>query len=112
VIAIHQPHRYSRVASLFAEFASCFNEADTIFIAPIYSAGEDPIPGVTAEEMVSRIKSGGHRDVRFLATPDALAPYIASIAEPGDFVILLGAGNITNWAAALPKELAALGKKA
>jgi UDP-N-acetylmuramate--alanine ligase len=112
VIAIHQPHRYTRVSSLFEEFASCFNEADTIFIAPIYSAGEDPIPGVTSEELVSRIKSAGHRDARFLATPDALAPYIASIAEPGDFVVMLGAGNITNWAAALPKELAALGKKA
>jgi UDP-N-acetylmuramate--alanine ligase len=112
VIAVHQPHRYTRVSSLFEEFASCFNEADTIFIAPIYSAGEDPIPGVTSEEMVSRIKSAGHRDARFLASPDALAPYIASIAEPGDFVVMLGAGNITNWAAALPKELAALGKKA
>jgi len=112
IVAIHQPHRYSRVNSLFEEFASCFNDADTIFIAPIYSAGEDPIEGVTAEELVSRIKSGGHRDVRFLATPDALAPYVASIVEPGDFVVLLGAGNITNWAVALPKELAALGKKA
>jgi UDP-N-acetylmuramate--alanine ligase len=113
IIAIHQPHRYSRVASLFAEFASCFNDADSVFIAPIYSAGEDPIEGVTAEEMVSRIKSGGHRDVRFLATPDALAPYVAAIAQPGDFVVLLGAGSITNWAASLPKELAALsGKKA
>jgi UDP-N-acetylmuramate--alanine ligase len=113
IVAIHQPHRYSRVSSLFEEFASCFNDADTIFIAPIYSAGEDPIAGVTSEELVSRIKSGGHRDVRFLATPDALAPYIASIAQPGDFVVLLGAGNITNWAAALPKELAAIsGKKA
>jgi UDP-N-acetylmuramate--alanine ligase len=112
IIAIHQPHRYTRVSSLFEEFASCFNEADTIFIAPIYSAGEDPIPGVTAEELVSRIKSGGHRDVRFLASPDALALNVAAIAEPGDFVVLLGAGNITNWAAALPKELAGLGKKA
>jgi UDP-N-acetylmuramate--alanine ligase len=113
IIAIHQPHRYSRVASLFEEFASCFNDADTIFVAPIYSAGEEPIAGVDSEQLVSRIKSGGHRDARFLATPDALAPYIAAIAQPGDYVVLLGAGNITNWAAALPKELVALsGKKA
>ncbi len=80
IIAIHQPHRYSRVASLFEEFACCFNDADTVFIAPIYSAGEDPIEGVTAEELVSRIKSGGHRDARFLATPDALARPIRAIA--------------------------------
>jgi UDP-N-acetylmuramate--alanine ligase len=108
IIAIHQPHRYSRVSSLFADFASCFNDADTIFIAPIYSAGEDPIDGVTAEELVSRIRSGGHRDARFLATPDALAAYVAAIAQPGDYVVLLGAGNITNWAASLPRELGAL----
>ena len=113
IVAIHQPHRYTRLSSLFEEFASCFNDADTIFIAPIYSAGEDAIEGVTSEELVSRIKSGGHRDARFLATPDALAANIAAIAQPGDFVVLLGAGNITNWAAALPKELAAReGKKA
>jgi UDP-N-acetylmuramate--alanine ligase len=63
--------------------------------------------------MVSRIKSGGHRDARFLASPDVLAPYVAAIAQPGDFVVMLGAGSITYWAAALPKELAALsGKKA
>jgi UDP-N-acetylmuramate--alanine ligase len=108
IIAVHQPHRYSRVASLFAEFASCFNDADTIFIAPIYSAGEDAIEGVTAEELVSRIKSGGHRDVRYLPSPDALAPLVAALAQPGDFVVLLGAGSITNWAQALPKELAQL----
>jgi UDP-N-acetylmuramate--alanine ligase len=108
IIAVHQPHRYSRVASLFEEFASCFNDADTILIAPIYSAGEDPIEGVTSEELVSKIKSGGHRDARFLAKPDALASLVASLAQPGDFVVLLGAGNITNWAAALPKELASL----
>jgi UDP-N-acetylmuramate--alanine ligase len=113
IIAVHQPHRYSRVHSLFEDFAACFNDADTIFIAPIYSAGEDPIDGVTAEELVSRIKSGGHRDARFLSSPDALPPFVASLAEPGDFVVLLGAGSITNWAAALPKELASLsGKKA
>ncbi|MCB1447582.1 MAG: UDP-N-acetylmuramate--L-alanine ligase, partial [Rhizobiaceae bacterium] len=112
IIAVHQPHRYSRVASLFEEFASCFNDADTIFIAPVYAAGEDPVEGVTSEELVSRIKSGGHRDARFLSTPDALPAYVAAIAQPGDYVVLLGAGNITNWAQALPKDLAALsGKK-
>ncbi|WLR91151.1 UDP-N-acetylmuramate--L-alanine ligase [Shinella zoogloeoides] len=108
IIAVHQPHRYSRVASLFEEFAGCFNDADTIMIAPVYAAGEDPIEGVSAEELVSRIKSGGHRDARFLASPEALAEIVAGIAKPGDFVVLLGAGSITYWAQALPGELAGI----
>jgi UDP-N-acetylmuramate--alanine ligase len=113
IIAIHQPHRYSRVASLFEEFASCFNDADTIFIAPIYSAGEDPIEGVTAEELVSKIKSGGHRDARFLASQDALAPLCGLARPTRRFHCTAGSRKYTNWAAALPKELASLsGKKA
>ena len=80
----------------------------TVLIAPVYGAGEDPIEGVSAEELVSRIKSGGHRDARFLPSPEALAPVVADIAKPGDFVVLLGAGSITYWAAALPKELAGI----
>jgi len=105
IIAVHQPHRYSRVASLFEDFAGCFNDADTIMIAPIYAAGEDPIEGVSAEELVSRIKSAGHRDARFVSGPADIAPIVAGLAKPGDFVVMLGAGNITSWAAALPEEL-------
>ena len=105
IIAVHQPHRYSRVASLFEDFAGCFNDADTIMIAPIYAAGEDPIEGVSAEELVSRIKSAGHRDARFVSGPADIAPVVAGLAKPGDFVVMLGAGNITSWAAALPEEL-------
>ncbi len=105
IIAVHQPHRYSRVASLFEDFAGCFNDADTIMIAPIYAAGEDPIEGVSAEELVSRIKSAGHRDARFVSGPADIAPVVAALAKPGDFVVMLGAGNITSWAAALPEEL-------
>ena len=108
IVAVHQPHRYSRVASLFEEFAGCFNDADTVMIAPIYAAGEDPIDGVSAEEMVSRIKSAGHRDARFLPSAEALARIVAGIAKPGDFVVLLGAGSITHWAQVLPKELAGI----
>jgi UDP-N-acetylmuramate--alanine ligase len=108
VIAVHQPHRYSRLASLFEEFASCFNDADSIFLAPVYAAGEDPIEGVDSEALVSRIKSGGHRDARFLPSPDLLPEMVAEIAKPGDFVVLLGAGSITYWAAALPKQLESL----
>ncbi|OJT98215.1 MAG: UDP-N-acetylmuramate--L-alanine ligase [Rhizobium sp. 63-7] len=111
IIAVHQPHRYSRLASLLPDFAACFNDADCILIAPVYSAGEDPIEGADSETLVSRIKSAGHRDARYLASPDQLASIIAGIAQPGDFVVLLGAGNITQWAASLPKELEGLSGK-
>jgi UDP-N-acetylmuramate--alanine ligase len=108
VIAVHQPHRFSRLHSLFEDFAACFNDADTVLLAPVYSAGEDPIEGVNSPELVSRIKAGGHRDARFIEGPDAIAPIVSAIAQPGDFVVLLGAGSITYWAAALPKELAGI----
>jgi UDP-N-acetylmuramate--alanine ligase len=108
VIAVVQPHRFTRLASLFDEFAACFNDADTVVLAPVYAAGEDPIPGVTSETLVSRIKTAAHRDARLIAGPQEVAPLIAEIAKPDDFVIFLGAGNITQWAYALPKELAAL----
>ncbi|CCM76986.1 UDP-N-acetylmuramate:L-alanine ligase [Rhizobium mesoamericanum STM3625] len=108
VIAVHQPHRYSRLSSLFEEFASCFNDADSIFLAPVYAAGEEPIEGANSDALVSRIKSGGHRDARFLPSPELLPEMVAEIAKPGDFVVLLGAGSITYWAAALPKQLESL----
>ncbi|SSC66326.1 UDP-N-acetylmuramate--L-alanine ligase [Ciceribacter selenitireducens] len=111
IIAVHQPHRYSRLSSLFEDFANCFNDADTLLLAPVYAAGEDPIEGATAEALVERIRAGGHRDARYLPSSDQLAPIVAGIAQPGDFVILLGAGNITQWAAALPRELEALSGK-
>jgi len=111
IIAVHQPHRFTRLSSLFEEFASCFNDADSIFLAPVYAAGEEPIEGVDSEALVARIKSGGHRDARYLPSPDRLAPMVAEIARPGDFVVLLGAGSITYWAAALPKELEGLSGK-
>ncbi|MBP2444922.1 UDP-N-acetylmuramate--L-alanine ligase [Rhizobium leguminosarum] len=111
VIAVHQPHRYSRLASLFEEFAACFNDADSIFLAPVYAAGEDPIAGIDSVSLVSRIKSGGHRDARFLTSAELLPQMVAEVAKPGDFVVLLGAGSITSWAAALPKQLEGLSGK-
>ncbi|RYE62329.1 MAG: UDP-N-acetylmuramate--L-alanine ligase, partial [Rhizobiaceae bacterium] len=105
VIAVHQPHRFSRLSSLFDDFANCFNDADSIILAPVYAAGEDPIEGVNSESLVSRIKSSGHRDARYMTSPSELASIVSGIAKPGDFVVLLGAGNITQWAASLPKEL-------
>jgi len=105
IIAVHQPHRYTRLSSLFEDFANCFNDADSIVLAPVYAAGEEPIEGANSEALVARIRSGGHRDARYMASPAELASIVSGIAKPGDFVVLLGAGNITQWAAALPKEL-------
>ncbi|MBC2885935.1 UDP-N-acetylmuramate--L-alanine ligase [Ochrobactrum sp. CM-21-5] len=111
VIGIVQPHRYTRLHSLFDEFSACFNDADTVIVTPVYTAGEDPIDGVNSEALVSRIKTAGHRDARYASGPETLAPLVASIAGPGDFVVCLGAGNITQWAYTLPKELAEQGSK-
>ncbi|MFJ6327179.1 MULTISPECIES: UDP-N-acetylmuramate--L-alanine ligase [unclassified Rhizobium] len=111
VIAVHQPHRYTRLSSLFEEFAACFNDADSIFLAPVYAAGEEPIEGADSQTLVSRIKAGGHRDARYLPSQEDLAAMVAEIARPGDFVVLLGAGSITYWAASLPKELEGLSGK-
>ncbi len=111
IIAVHQPHRYTRLSSLFEEFAACFNDADSIFLAPVYAAGEDPIEGIDSQTLVSRIKAGGHRDARYLPSQEDLAAMVAEIARPGDFVVLLGAGSITYWAASLPKELEGLSGK-
>ena len=108
VVAVVQPHRYSRVHDLFDDFAACFNDADTVIVAPIYAAGEQPLPGVTHEELVNRIRARGHRDARVIDRPEALAPLLASRVGEGDYVVCLGAGNITQWAAALPGELEAL----
>jgi UDP-N-acetylmuramate--alanine ligase len=106
VFAIAQPHRYTRLRDLFDDFAACFNEADTVLIAPVYTAGEDPIPGITSDTLVERIRAGGHRDARLIAGPADIAPAIRAGAKDGDFVVFLGAGNITQWAYALPNELA------
>jgi UDP-N-acetylmuramate--alanine ligase len=108
VVAVVQPHRFSRVNDLFDDFAACFNDADTVIVAPIYAAGETQIPSVTHDELVNRIRARGHRDARVLDDPAALAKLLASRVEDGDYVVCLGAGNITQWAAALPGELGAL----
>jgi UDP-N-acetylmuramate--alanine ligase len=112
VIAIAQPHRYTRLRDLFNEFASCFNDADTVMVAPVYAAGEEPIEGASSEALVTRIRAGGHRDARNVSGPAEIAPIVRDLARPGDFVVFLGAGNITQWAYALPGELAARGEAA
>ncbi len=110
VIAVVQPHRYTRLQSLFEEFCTCFNDADTVIVADIYAAGEDPIPGVDRDAFVLGLRAHGHREVIPLPGVDKLASVVRDVARPGDFVVCLGAGNITQWAYALPDELKALGK--
>ncbi|MGE3248322.1 MAG: UDP-N-acetylmuramate--L-alanine ligase [Beijerinckiaceae bacterium] len=108
VIAVVQPHRYTRLQSLFNDFATCFNDADYVIVAPVYSAGEQPIEGVDRDTLVSAIRAHGHRNALALEGPEQLASTIAGIAKDGDYVVCLGAGNITQWAHALPGELAAV----
>ena len=105
VIAVVQPHRYSRLGDLFEEFCTCFNDADTVIVADVYAAGEEPIKGVDRDALIAGLQARGHRDVVPLTTPEDLADIVAGVAEPEDIVVCLGAGNITQWANALPAEL-------
>ena len=107
VIAIVQPHRYTRLQSLFNEFSTCFNDADCVIVADIYAAGEAPIEGADKDALVMAIKAHGHRHVIGLKGPEELAKLVRGLATPGDYVVFLGAGNITQWAYALPGQLAA-----
>jgi len=108
VIAVVQPHRFSRLHSLFNEFCTCMNDAGTVIVADVYPAGEAPIEGVNRDALVDGLRARGHRSVVPLPSPVRLAEMIYAIAKPGDFVVCLGAGNITQWAAALPVELSEL----
>ncbi len=108
VIAIMQPHRYSRLASLFEQFSTCFNDADTVIVAHVYAAGEAPIAGVDRDALVQGLRAHGHRQAIPLDGPEHLARLVRRLAQTGDIVVFLGAGNITQWAYALPDELAAL----
>ncbi len=105
VIAVVQPHRYTRLASLFSDFCTCFSDADTVIVTDVYTAGEDPIEGANRDALVEGIRNHGHKHVLPLESEKALAGVVASIAQPNDFVICLGAGSISKWAASLPKEL-------
>jgi UDP-N-acetylmuramate--alanine ligase len=110
VIAVVQPHRFTRLASLFDAFATCFNDADSVIVADVYPAGEAPIEGVDKAALATAIAAHGHRHTLMLPSPEKLAGMVHSLAKPGDYVICLGAGSITQWAYALPGELAALDK--
>jgi len=107
VIAVMQPHRYTRLHDLFEQFCTCFNDADTVIVAPVYPAGEAPIQGADRDSLVAGLRAHGHRQAIPLPGPENLAAILKDLAKPGDYVVCLGAGSITQWAYALPGELAA-----
>lgn len=105
VIAVMQPHRYSRLQDLYEEFCRCFNDADHVIIADVHEAGETPIEGVNKEYLVQGLKTHGHRSARILPEKEDLARIISETAQSDDYVIVMGAGSSTHWAYALPDEL-------
>ncbi|QYK40674.1 MAG: UDP-N-acetylmuramate--L-alanine ligase [Paracoccaceae bacterium] len=105
IIAIHQPHRYTRLSHLFEDFCTCFNEADVVAIAEVYAAGEEPIPGATRDDLVAGLIAHGHRHARALLDEADLERLVREQARPGDIVVCLGAGTISAWAGALPARL-------
>jgi UDP-N-acetylmuramate--alanine ligase len=112
VIAVVQPHRFTRLKSLFEAFCTCCNDADSVIVANVYPAGEAPIAGADRDHLVAGMRARGHRHVLALDAAQQLATLVRNIARPGDYVVCLGAGSITQWAYALPGELAALGEAA
>ena len=107
VIAVVQPHRFTRLQTLLGDFQNAFNDADMVFVTPVYAAGEAPIEGIDAGALVAGMKERGHRMVQEIADADALAQVLRDVAAPGDMVICLGAGDITKWAAGLADGIAA-----
>lgn len=105
VIAVVQPHRYTRLRDLFEEFCACFNDADTVIITPVYAAGEEKIEGVDRDALAQGLRMRGHRGVVTIDGQEDLADAVADVARDGDLVVCLGAGTITNWAQTLPDEL-------
>ena len=105
VIAVVQPHRYTRLSSLFNDFATCVKDADSVLVTEVYAAGEDPIEGADRDHLVEAMRAHGHRHALALESEQTLAAQLADIVQPGDFVVCLGAGSISKWAAALPAQL-------
>ncbi len=108
VIAVVQPHRYTRLGNLMEEFQAAFNDADMVFVAPVYAAGEAPIEGVDAAALVEGLKRRGHRSAATIADAASLATVLAATIQPGDMVVCLGAGDITKWAAGLADAIEAV----
>ena len=105
VIAVHQPHRFTRLSSLFEDFCTCFNEADAVAIADVYAAGEEPIAGASRDDLVAGLSAHGHRHAVAIGNEDGLAAFVRAEARPGDMVVCLGAGTISAWANDLPERL-------
>mgnify|MGYP002394559985 CR=1 FL=1 len=109
IIAVHQPHRYTRLQSLFDDFCACFNDADVVAIAEVYGAGEEPIEGASRDDLVAGLIRHGHRHARAILGEDDLVRLVREQAGPGDMVVCLGAGTISTWANGLPARLAESG---
>jgi len=107
VIAVVQPHRFTRLRDLMGDFQAAFSDADLVYAAPVYPAGEAPIAGVDSAALVAGLQARGHRQARLVAGPDELADALAPLLRPGDLVVCLGAGDITRWAAGLADAVAA-----
>ncbi len=105
IIAVHQPHRYSRLHHHFEDFCSCFNDADVVAIAEVFAAGEDVIEGATRDDLVAGLIRGGHRHARAITDEDDLVRLVKEQAKEGDMVVCLGAGSISTWANSMPKRL-------
>ncbi len=105
VIAVVQPHRFTRVRDLFEEFCTCFNDAQTVLVSDIYTAGEEPIEGIHRDALVAGMRAHGHRDARALESEATLAKQVAEVVKAGDIVVCLGAGSISSWAGKLPEQL-------
>lgn len=105
VIAIHQPHRFSRLSNLFDDFCTCFNDADVVGIMDVFAAGEDPIAGAAHADLVAGLTAHGHRDARVIDGPDGMADLFRDVAQPGDIFVCLGAGSISAWTNDLPTVL-------
>lgn len=108
VIAVVQPHRYTRLKTLFEEFCTCFNDADVVVVAEVYSAGEQPIEGISRDALVEGLRRHGHKHVVALGSEEALPQVIDELAVAQDMVVCLGAGSISGWAAKLPSALETL----
>jgi UDP-N-acetylmuramate--alanine ligase len=112
IIAVMQPHRYTRLQALFNEFSACLDDADIVVVTPVYSAGEAPIPGIDRDELVLGLRRHGHPNVLTIEGEEDLAATVASLARSGDLVVGLGAGTITDWINALPRRLNGQGARA
>jgi len=112
VLAVVQPHRFTRLRDLMDEFQTCFNDADIVLAAPVYPAGEQPIEGADSTALVSGLKARGHRSAQVVEGPEELADYLAAELQAGDMVVCLGAGDITKWAAGLAAAVASRRERA